>query len=247
MGKRVLWAVIIVLYATAGKAQAVKIAVAANLQAVIKVLQADFEKRTGIQTTAIIGSSGKLTAQISNGAPYDIFLSADMKYPETLYSSGFAVARPVVYAGGTLILASLHMRPPQNTWAAWLLSDAVKHIAVANPALAPYGKAAEEALAAAGILEKIKPKLVYGESIAQVNTYITTGVADAGFTSQSYLFELPAGTVLHTAAINAGTYSAVKQGMVLLKRAAANKNANTFYRYLLSARAKQIFKKYGYK
>eukprot|EP01037_Dinobryon_pediforme_P017248 gene17248-17438_t len=183
--KRVIFALIcFLIFSGSVFSQNIKVAAAANLQAVIKVLQADFKKKTGIEIEPIVGSSGNLVAQIKNGAPFDVFLSADMSFPETLYKDGLSKKSPIVYAQGSLIICSNQDVGFEN-WERVLLTHRVQKIAIANPAIAPYGKAADEALKSKGILNDVKSKVVTGESISQVNTYITTGVADVGFTTQA--------------------------------------------------------------
>jgi molybdate transport system substrate-binding protein len=227
-------------------AQNVRVATAANLQSVIEVLQKDFKQKTGIGIEPIVGSSGKLVAQISNGAPFDVFLSADMNFPEALYKGGFATKQPVVYAKGSLIICSSQNIGFEN-WERLLLTARVKKIAIANPAIAPYGKAAEEVLKYKGVLDEVKSKAVYGESISQVNTYITTGVADVGFTTQSLIKETNPKMVLYYKVIAPKYYKPILQGMVLLKHGAGNPDAEKFYWYILSPAAKSIFASYGYR
>jgi molybdate transport system substrate-binding protein len=243
--KTVLTAILLCCLFSAGFAQQLTIAAAANLQAVSRALQADFKTKTGIHAEIVTASSGKLVAQISNGAPNAVFLSADMDFPAALHEKGLSTAAPVVYAMGSLIICTKNKIQLKN-WQQWLLNPQVKKIAIANPAVAPYGKAAEEALKKAGIFDKIKSKLVYGESISQVNTYITTGVVDAGFTAQSFIKELSPADIPNWYAIDKKSYQPVKQGMVLLKRAGNNAEAKKFYEYILSASAKRIFNNYGY-
>jgi molybdate transport system substrate-binding protein len=226
-------------------AQNLKVAVAANLQAVIKVLQRDFKNKTGIMIEPIVGSSGNLTNQVKNGAPYDVFLSADMTFPETLFKAGFSTKKPVVYAQGSLIICSSQNVGFEN-WERLLLTERVKKIAIANPAIAPYGKAAEETLKNKGILNNIQSKIVHGESISQINTYITTGVVDIGFTTQALVKDPANKKTLYWKIIDPKTYSPIEQGMVILKHAAANPSAEKFYRYILSSAAKAILEKYGY-
>jgi molybdate transport system substrate-binding protein len=238
---------IAILLSQLSPAQTIKVAVAANLQSVIKVLDADFTKRTGIQVEAITGSSGNLTTQIRNGAPFDLFLSADMNFPQSLYADGFTSDKPVVYASGSLIVCST-----QNLglkyWQTLIVRDDITKIAIANPNIAPYGKAATEALANLNILDKTKSKTVTGESIAQVNTYITTGVVSLGFTSQSLLMDGNQSAKLYWAAVDKKLYNPILQGMVILKHGAGNnlQQSQAFYKYLQSSQAKAIFKKYGY-
>jgi molybdate transport system substrate-binding protein len=226
-------------------AQNLKVAAAANLQGVIKVLRADFTRKTGIGIDPIIGSSGNLSTQIKNGAPFDVFLSADMAFPQGLFAAGFTTAKPVVYAKGSLIICSIKNIGFDNV-ERQLLTPGIKKIAIANPQIAPYGKAATEYLQLKGILSEIKSKTVYGESIAQVNTYITTGVVDVGFTTQSFVKDEEGKQTLYWKAIDPKTYSPIEQGMVILKHAATNADAEKFYEYILSADAKKIFKEYGY-
>ena len=243
--KRALFLFFFLLISITSFAQGLKVAAAANLQSIIKVLGADFTKRTGIEIEPIIGSSGNLSAQITNGAPFDLFLSADMSFPQKLYDAGFATAKPVVYASGSLIICSTKNLEFDN-WERMLLTPAIKKIAIANPAIAPYGKAAEEALTLKGIASEIKSKIVQGESISQVNTYITTGNVDVGFTTQALVKDLAGKQTIYWKAIDPKSYSPIQQGIVILKHADGNENALKFYRYILSADAKKIFKEYGY-
>ncbi|HEY2581461.1 MAG TPA: molybdate ABC transporter substrate-binding protein [Mucilaginibacter sp.] len=226
-------------------AQNLKVAVAANLQSVIKVLGQDFKQKTGITIDPIVGSSGNLTEQIKNGAPYDVFLSADISFPETLFKDGFSSKKPVVYAQGSLIICS-NQDIDLTNWDKLLSTEKIKKIAIANPKIAPYGKAAEETLQQKGIFSTIQPKIVYGESISQVNTYITTGVVEIGFTTQALVKDPASKTQLYWKEIDPKTYAPIEQGMVLIKRADANQDAKKFYEYVLSPSAKAIFKEYGY-
>jgi molybdate transport system substrate-binding protein len=233
------------LLITPAFAQNLKVAVAANLQSVIKVLGQNFKQKTGITIEPIVGSSGNLSTQIRNGAPFDLFLSADMNFPETLFKEGFSAKKPVVYAQGSLIICSNQDVGFEN-WERLLMTDRIKKIAIANPSIAPYGKAAEEALKEKGILDDIKSKVVYGESISQVNTYITTGVVDVGFTTQALVKDAANKTKLYWKTIDPKSYAPIEQGMVLLKHAAGNADAEKFYQYILSPAAKAVFKEYGY-
>ncbi len=239
-------ALVLTLQITDCVAQNLRVAAAANLQSVIGALQTDFRKKTGITIEPIIGSSGKLVAQMKNGAPFDIFLSADMSFPDALYKQGLTTKEPVVYAYGNLIICSTQNIGFVN-WQRVLLTPRIKKIVIANPDVAPYGAAAKEVLQKAGVLYNIKSKLVFGESIAQVNTYITTGVVDVGFTTQALINDPANKTKLYWKAIDPKTYTPLQQGMVLLKRAEKKAGAIKFYRYLQGADAKRIFEKYGYR
>ena len=233
------------LYTNALFAQPLRVAVAANLQSVISVLQKDFAKKTGIAIEPIVGSSGNLVAQMRNGAPFDVFLSADMSFPKKLYDDGFALTAPTVYAFGSLVICSTQDRGFEN-WERLLLTPAIKKIAIGNPSIAPYGLAAQEALQHKGIYSDIKGKLVTGENISQVNTYITTGVVEVGFTTQS-LVKDPANKIkLYWLAIDPKLYAPIEQGMVVLKSTANKVSADKFYKYMQSSDAKKILMEYGY-
>jgi len=226
-------------------AQTLKVAAAANLQSVIQVLQKDFKQKTGIEIEPIIGASGGLVAQMHNGAPFDVFLSADMSFPKKLYDDGLTVNTPVVYAFGSLIICSTQDLGFEN-WERLLLTPKIKKIAIGNPAIAPYGLAAQEALQHKGIYADIKGKIVTGENISQVNTYITTGEVEVGFTTQSLVKDPANKTRLYWKAIDAKIYAPIEQGMVVLKSSANKAAADKFFKYMQSADAKKILEEYGY-
>lgn len=245
MKARLILIFALLFFAAAAFAQTLKVAVAANLQGVIKVLGKDFKDKTGIGIEPIVGSSGNLSTQIKNGAPYDVFLSADMSFPENLYKEGFSTKAPEVYAFGSLVICSTSDIGFEN-WERMLLSARIKKIAIANPAIAPYGKAAEEALKQKGVWNDVQSKMVQGESIAQVNTYITTSVVDVGFTTQALIKDSEGKTKLYWKLIDPKSYTPIKQGMVIIKATKAAPDAEKFYQYMLSAAAKGILKDYGY-
>lgn len=224
------------------------VAAAANVQFVIAELEKDFEKTTGIKTDIILNSSGKINAQIKEGAPYDVFVSADMKYPEELYKTGFAIDSPKVYANGLLVLWTTKPGIKPAADLKMLTSDAIKKIALANPGTAPYGQASVEAMNYYKVYDKAKDKLVYGESISQTNQYIITQSADIGFTAKSIVVanEMKGkGTWID---IDRRSYKPIRQGAVILKHGNESNQeaAKKFYNYLYSKKAKDILKKYGY-
>ena len=236
------------MWSLATQAQPLRVAVAANAQFVTKALQADFKKKTGIETEVIVGSSGKLTAQIKNGAPYDVFLSADMEFPKALYNEGFGINRPKVYALGSLIVCSTSDFDVKN-WRNLLVTGKVNKIAIANPALAPYGKAARQVLRNYGLWDKINTKMVFGESISQVNTYIAAGAVSLGFTTEALICESPDAAKLKWLKVDHKAYDEIKQGMLILlyaKKGNYNK-AIKFFNYLQSPAARQLFVKNGYR
>ena len=232
---------------TTGQAPKIRVAVAANAQFVAQVLKAAYEKETATKVELIVGSSGKLATQIKQGAPYDVFLSADTKYPAALYQAGFTEGKPRVYAYGTLILWTTK-NLDLSKGIGVVAESGVKKIAIANAQLAPYGEAALQALAHYRLNKAVLPKLVYAESIAQVNQYVLSGAADLGFTTKSVVLEPATKGKGKWIPIDAAAYLRIAQSAVLLKPA-QNKNlvlAQRFYNFLYSPKAKAIFKKYGY-
>ncbi len=228
-----------------GIAQRLRIAVAANAQFVAKHLAAEFKRETGIEAELITGASGKFATQIEQGAPFDVFLSADMKYPQELYDQGFAAARPKEYAYGKLVIWTTK-NISLNKGLAVLTDPSINKIAIANPKLAPYGEAAVHALTQMKMLEKVQPKIVYGESIAQVNQYLLTGAADAALTAKSVVLDPEQAGKGKWIEVKSNLYQPIAQGVVIIKTAAGNKQAQQFYRFIFSRQARQIFKKYGY-
>lgn len=226
-------------------AQDLKVAAAANLQSVLPELTELFTKQSGVKVKTITGSSGKLVAQIENGAPFDVFMSADMKYPQALYREKLTTGEPKVYAQGILVLWTAKSMDLSSGVA--ILSDpSIKKVAVANPQLAPYGREAVNALKFYKIYEQVNSKLVYGESISQTNDFIVSQSADIGFTSKSTVLSpnlKEKGTWIE---VPAESYQRIAQGVVVIKKSNELSNAQKFYDFLFSSEAKDIFKKYGY-
>jgi len=227
-------------------AQEITVATAANVQYAIKEIKEAFKKSTGITVKTVIASSGKLTAQIKSGAPFDLFLSADMKYPRYLKKLRFAIDNPKVYAYGTLVLWSL--KPIDlNRGIKSLLNTKIKKIAIPNPKNAPYGSQAVIAMKNAGIYKKIKSKLIYAESVSQTNQYIASKVVDAGLTAKSVVFLPQMSKKGKFVEIDPSLYLPIKQGVVMLKHSQKKPKATkAFYDFLFSLQGKSIFKKFGY-
>jgi molybdate transport system substrate-binding protein len=226
----------------------VTVAIAANMQFAMEQLKVEFEKETGIKVELITSSSGKLSAQIAEGAPYDVFVSADMKYPQDLYDKGFATGTPKVYAIGQLVLWTSKPGLKPTADLKQLLSPAIKKIAVANPKTAPYGVAAEETLKYYKLYDGLKDKLVYGESIGQTQQFIETQAADIGFIAKSQVLAAEMKGRGAWVEIPGNAYTPIRQGAVILKHGKDTNNAaaGTFYAYIFSDAAQQIFKKFGY-
>lgn len=226
----------------------ISVAVAANLSDVIEVCKAEFAKTNPqIKVNTVLGASGKFTTQIKNGAPFDLFLSADMGFPNALYADKIAVGKPVVYASGALAMMSTRGFDLGKGMS--VLDDVkVDKISLANPKTAPYGTATLEAFKNAKLFEKVEAKLVYGESISQAIQFATTA-ADIGFVNKSAFY---GATMKHYkegkdwVEVDAKLYTPIAQGIVILKQAEHNAEARAFYDFVLSAQAKKIFKDYGY-
>lgn len=224
------------------------VAAAANVQYVMNELAKDFESSTGIKTDIILNSSGKLTAQIKEGAPYDVFVSADMKYPQELYKNGYAIDSPKVYANGLLVLWTTQTSIKPVADLSVLTSDEIKKIAIANPQTAPYGEASVEAMNYYKVYDKVKNKLVYGESISQASQYISSGSANIGFTAKAIVLADEMKSKGIWIDVDRKAYKPISQGAVILKHGnETNRDAaKKFYDYLYSQKAKNILKKYGY-
>lgn len=215
-------------------------AVAANFKTTLDLLEADFEANSDHQIDTVVGSTGKLYAQIVYGAPFDVFLAADQVRPDRLEAEGLAVeGSRFTYALGRLVVIGIDT-PDQ------LSSDEVSRIAVANPELAPYGKAAEQVISDLGLSESLTSKMVQGENVGQAFAFVQTGNAQAGFVSEAQILDLPAAQqkpLWHPAR---ELYSPIAQDVVLLKQAEQLPTAIAFIEYLRSDRARDIIAKHGY-
>jgi molybdate transport system substrate-binding protein len=235
------------LLTTAASAATLKVAVAANVQFVFKDIRTAFVEETGHDVEASFGSSGKLTAQILNGAPFDVFMSADMEYPEKLHAAGLALARPRTYAYGLLVLWT-NRDLALDDWRSLLNGTAVSKIAIANPRTAPYGRESVRLLEHAGLLPQVKSKLVYGESIAQTNQYILSRAADVGITTSAVVRSPELKGRGSWIALPKDAYQPIAQGAVVVRRRDGDASglATRFHDFLYSARARAIFAGYGY-
>jgi molybdate transport system substrate-binding protein len=226
----------------------ITVAGAANVQFTLDELKAEFTRETGIDVKTVIGSSGKLTSQIENGAPFDVFLSADMKYPATLYKEGFSLRSPKIYAYGVLVLWTMKDLD-LSAGIGVLGSPGVQKIALADPQLAPYGREAVNALRFFKLYDQLKKELVLGESISQANQFITTGAADIGFTAESIVMAANMKGKGKWVEVDPHSYQPIAQGVIVLKygQQMHSKEARAFYDFLFTLPAQEIFKKYGYK
>lgn len=223
-----------------------RIAVAANFGKLAQRLAGDYEALSGHHLDISLGSTGKLYAQIHQGAPFDVFLAADRTTPQRLLDEGLAVTDSLHdYAIGRLVLLSGHEgigRADEQL----LRERNFRTFAIANPRLAPYGVAAREVLAHVNRLAELESRFVLGENIAQATQYITTGNADAGLVPWSLALELPTTSSTSWWLIPADWHSPIVQSAVLLNRAENNAAARGFLAYLQSADALTIITSHGY-
>ncbi|HVZ56747.1 MAG TPA: molybdate ABC transporter substrate-binding protein [Chitinophagaceae bacterium] len=224
----------------------ITVAVAANLQFVINELKADFERsRPGrVRVSVVLGASGNLTTQIRQGAPFDLFISADTRYPASLYRDGLTADSPRVYCRGLLVLWTARTDLALSRDLHVLVRPEIRKIALANPRLAPYGEAAEQTLRKAGLFDQVRTKLVYGESIAQTSQFIYSRAADAGFTAKSVVIAGPWKDRGSWIEVDPASYAPIEQAAVLLR--SNRTEASAFYHYLFSEPARMILRKYGY-
>lgn len=224
-----------------------KIAVAANFAAPAEALAKMFSASSGHTYALSSSSTGKLYAQISHGAPFDLLLSADQKTPQRLIDEGLASATSrFTYAQGTLVLWSDNAALLGDGEAV-LRAGNFRHLAIAAPDLAPYGKAAEQTLTALGLSDAVKAKLVTGENIAQAHQFAASGNAELGFIAWSQVMkggQLTGGSVW---VVPTDLYQPIKQDAVLLKVGADNEAAKAFLTFLKSEAAQAVMDSYGYR
>jgi len=245
---RSIWTILLLsAWATPTVAATLTIAVAANVQYAFKDLQKTFSHETGIHVQTVIASSGKITAQVRGGAPFDVFLSADMNYPEALYKQGLASTEPVIYGYGTLVVWTLS-NLDLSSGLKVLADTNVGKVAIANPKLAPYGRAALQALAHYRIADAVRTKMVFGESISQVNQYIYSRNVTAGITAKSVVLSPAMRGKGKWIVVPLDSYQPIAQGVVILKHGAddATADCKRFIRFLASPPARRILADYGY-
>jgi molybdate transport system substrate-binding protein len=233
---------------TASRAQTrppVRIAAAADLQPVLPELLVSYEHQAGVHVEASFASSATLATQIENGAPFDVFLSADMALPERIVHNGFAAAgnKAQPYARGTLVLWTRNQNGIGPLDMQLLRSPQVRSVAIANPQRAPYGRAAMQALSSLGLITAVQPKLRTAENIAQAAQFASTGNADVGLISLTSALTLTKQG--HYVQIPPDAYQPILQGAVALKGGANAKGAAAFLKYLHSASVAQQLERGG--
>jgi len=225
------------------------IAAASDLNVAFKELVADYEKTTGHQVKLTLGSSGNFFSQIQNGAPFDLYFSADVRYPHKLVESGHAVPGSLYrYAVGRIVLWAPSGSPldVKNRGIDALLDPSIKRIAIANPKHAPYGRAAVAALEHFHVYERVKEKLVLGENIAQAAQFVESGAADVGTIALS----LALAPVMKEAGqywpIPAEAHPAIEQGTVILKTSKDKEAAKMFLEFVKGPHGREIMGRYGF-
>jgi molybdate transport system substrate-binding protein len=233
-------AAFILCFGLPAQAETALAAVAANFAQTAALLAEQFQSETGHQITITTGSTGKLYAQITQGAPFDLLLSADAATPLRLHADGHGTPQP--YAVGILTLWAPQM-PAATDAIAMLQSPDIRHIALANPELAPYGQATIAALNAMVVYDAIAGKIVMGQNIGQTFAMVQSGAAEAGFIARSALPAAPQGYVWDVAP---NLYDPIQQDAILLQHGADNPAATGFLTFLKTPQAAQIITQNGY-
>ncbi|MCF8473449.1 MAG: molybdate ABC transporter substrate-binding protein [Emcibacter sp.] len=226
-------------------AETVTVAAASNFGATLKKIIPAFEAETGHQVNLVLGSSGKIFAQIIHKAPFDVFLSADDIKPKKLEDQDITVQESrFTYAIGKIVLWSPEIKIINGSI---VQSGKFNRLAIANPKLAPYGMAAVEVLKSLGLYETVRPKIIQGENIAQTYQFVATGNADLGFIALAQLSQKELSNKKDNIWLIPDTlYSPIRQDAVMLKSGQNNKAAHDFMQFLRSYTAQKIIQGFGY-
>jgi molybdate transport system substrate-binding protein len=224
------------------------IAAAADLQPVLARLTEAFQRETGHTVRTSFGSSGNLFAQIQNGAPYDVFLSADIEYPRQLETAGLAEPDTLMtYAAGSIVLWARRGSPVDvRRGLTALTGGQARRIAIANPAHAPYGRAAVAALERAGIYERVRAKLVFGENVEQAAQFVESGNADAGLIPLVLAKSAPLAASGDYATIPPTLSPLLEQGAIVIRKSQNKDAARAFLAYLRRSDVAAIFAQAGF-
>ena len=238
--------VLLALAASPAPAGEVPVAVASNFSAPLKQIAAAFERETGHKVLISPGSTGKLSEQIRNGAPFQVFLSADDKTPAALEAEGLAVpGTRFTYAIGTLVLWSATPGFVDGKGEV-LAKGSFRHVAVANPKLAPYGAAAMEVMTRLGVLPSIRSRIVQGENISQTHQFVLSGNAELGFVALSQVLQDGRPVDGSSWVVPAGLHSPIRQDAVLLSAGKGKPAAEALLKFLRSEKAKALIRSFGY-
>lgn len=246
MRKSFILTLLFVAYATSLRAEEAMVAVAANFSAPMQQIAALFQKETGHQIKLSFGASGGIYAQIKNGAPFDLFLSADQLTPQKLEAEGLGVPNSrFTYATGQLVLWS-KQEGLVDAKGHVLQNKSIQPIALANPKLAPYGAAAMETMTNLGLLKELQSKLVQGDNIAQTYQFVSTQNAQIGFVALSQVFANGKITSGSAWIVPGNLHQPIQQDVILLRKGQDNKAATALLLYLKGEQAKKIMKSFGY-
>jgi len=224
----------------------VQVAVAANFAGPMEKLAEQFQKDTGHKAVLANGATGKFYAQIRNGAPFEVLLSADDETPARLEAEGQVVAKSrFTYAVGRLVLWSAKANYVDAAGAVLKTGD-FTHLAIANPKTAPYGAAAVAVINKLGLTARLQPRLVQGENIAQAFQFASTGNAELGFVAQAQVWRDGKFTAGSGWIVPASMHAPIRQDAALLTRGAKNPAAQALLDYLRTDRAKALIRAYGY-
>jgi molybdate transport system substrate-binding protein len=236
---------LLLLLSVVAKAQTVRVAAAGNLRYILDDIKAQYAlKSPNVKIDVMLGASGTLTQQIINGANFDFFMAADKSFPDKLKEQGVASGDVKTYAFGKLVLWSSTLDVSKGLDI--LLDKSVTKIAVAKPAVAPYGERAIQCLKFYGLYEKVKDKIVYADNIAQAAQYASTGNTEAGFLAYALVMGPELKDKGKYIVLDTKSYKAVEQACVLIKGWERNPEASKFMKFVLSAECKPIFEKYGF-
>jgi molybdate transport system substrate-binding protein len=225
----------------------VSVAVAANLKPAFEEIARAFQEKTGAEVKATFGASGNFLAQIQNGAPFDLFLSADAEFPAKVAEAGLADGKPFTYAYGTLVIWVPKGSPLDldGKGLAALADPSVQKIAIANPAVAPYGRAAVKALEAAGVLGRVKDRFVMGQNVSQTAQFVQSGNAQAGLLPLSLALAPPLSQEGRHVRVPEGSYEKIQQDGVVLKGARQARLARELAAFL-SGPGRATLERFGY-
>ena len=227
-------------------AEALRVAAASDLRyALTEVIDKFNSSHPKLRIEVTYGSSGKFYSQLSNGAPFDMFFSADEEYPRRLYESGLGISPPVRYATGRIVLWS-RTRDPKSMKLSSLAEDSVEKISIANPAHAPYGARAQEALEKAEVWARIQKKLLLGENISQAARFAESGGADFGVLSLSLAVVPPLSQVGRYEVIPADQHKPLRQSLLIMKRASDHGSATSFAKFIVGKEGQKILSKFGF-
>jgi molybdate transport system substrate-binding protein len=216
---------------------------ASDLAFAFRELIPHFERAAGVKVTLVLGSTGNLAKQVEHGAPADVFFAADQTFIDELVAKGAVVGETrALYAQGRIVLATAHAAGPRLTGLAQLLEPRIRRVAIANPAHAPYGRAAEEALRAAGVWDAVRAKLVYGENIRQALQFVESGAAEAGIVALS-IARVPG---VEWVAIDPALHKRLDQAVAVVRRSPQPTLAVAFIQFVNAPAGRAVMKRHGF-